>query len=41
MPAPTDTPSRIRLDAVDATYVEDGETLDALHDITFSVSDGW
>jgi ABC-type nitrate/sulfonate/bicarbonate transport system ATPase subunit len=28
------------LDAVDATYVEDGATLDALHDISFSVSDG-
>jgi len=40
MPAPPDTPSRILLDAVDATYVEDDVTLDALHDITFSVADG-
>jgi ABC-type nitrate/sulfonate/bicarbonate transport system ATPase subunit len=40
MPTPPDNPPRITLDAVDATYVEDGVTLDALHDITFTVSDG-
>jgi ABC-type nitrate/sulfonate/bicarbonate transport system ATPase subunit len=34
------TPPRVQLDGVNATYVEDGVTLEALRDITFSVSDG-
>ncbi len=33
-------PPRVQLDGVDATYVEDGVTLEALRGITFSVSDG-
>ena len=34
------TSPRVQLEGVDATYVEDGVTLEALRDITFSVTDG-
>ncbi len=37
---PQPTAPRLALDAVHATYVEDGATLEALRDITFSVPDG-
>ena len=33
-------PPRLALDAVSATYVEDGQTLDALDRVSFSVADG-
>jgi len=38
MQSPTTIP-RVQLDHIDATYVEDGVTLEALRDITFSVHD--
>lgn len=36
---PSDIP-RVRLDRIDATYIEDDVTLEALRDISFSVEDG-
>jgi ABC-type nitrate/sulfonate/bicarbonate transport system ATPase subunit len=40
MSTPAHNPPRVELDGVDATYVEDGVTLEALRDITFAVRDG-
>lgn len=39
MSAPASNLPRVQLDEVNATYVEDGVTLEALRDITFSVHD--